>query len=101
MKSGEDAYLGSINSSLICCADESCHTSKDLPGLVGKYDMVNFKLDKTGGVTEMAKGYHLARELGFKVMVGCMVGPEQAIKPALSFVHCVDLVDLDGPMFLA
>ncbi len=83
------------------CADESVHGSADLHRLVGRYDYVNLKLDKTGGLTEGLVFLAEARRLGFGVMVGCMVGSSLAMAPALLLAQGAELVDLDGPLLLA
>lgn len=96
----DDSVLETIRTSIDVCADESCHTSTDVSVLLGRYTMVNVKLDKTGGLTEAARLIHCARHAGLKVMVGCMVGPELCIQPALELLGSVDIADLDGPQFL-
>jgi len=83
------------------CADESCHDRRDLPRLVGLYDMVNIKLDKTGGLTEALALRDAARAAGLKVMVGCMAASSLAMAPALLVAQGADVVDLDGPLLLA
>jgi L-alanine-DL-glutamate epimerase-like enolase superfamily enzyme len=97
----KDTMISKVASTILICADESCHTSSDLPALAGKYDMVNIKLDKTGGLTEAVTLIKQARKMNFRIMVGCMLGPELAMKPARALLGDVDVVDLDGPMFLA
>jgi len=79
LPAGEDEALAGIQRPLPVCADESCHTSASLSDLKGKYDMVNIKLDKTGGLTEALKLRDAARAEGFKVMMGCMVGTSLAM----------------------
>jgi L-alanine-DL-glutamate epimerase-like enolase superfamily enzyme len=83
------------------CADESCHTSDDLARLAGAYDVVNIKLDKTGGLTEALALRRAAEAMGLKIMVGCMVATSLAMAPALLLAQGVDWVDLDGPLLLA
>ncbi len=83
------------------CADESCHTSADLPDLVGRYDYVNIKLDKSGGLTEGLRLLDAARERGFGIMVGCMVGSSLAMAPAMLLAQNAEFVDLDAPLLLA
>ncbi|KFI24932.1 N-acetyl-D-Glu racemase DgcA [Paenirhodobacter enshiensis] len=83
------------------CADESCHTRHSLAHLKGKYDMINIKLDKTGGLTEALELRALALAEGYKVMVGCMVGSSLAMAPAVLVAQGVSVVDLDGPLLLA
>jgi L-alanine-DL-glutamate epimerase-like enolase superfamily enzyme len=83
------------------CADESLHTSADLMALAGKYDVVNVKLDKAGGLTEALELVREARRQGYRVMVGCMVGTSLAMAPAMIAAQAADFVDLDGPLLLA
>jgi L-alanine-DL-glutamate epimerase-like enolase superfamily enzyme len=83
------------------CADESVHIAADLDRLAGKYDAVNVKLDKAGGLTEALDLLRAARARGFGVMVGCMVGTSLAMAPALLLAQLADWVDLDGPLLLA
>ena len=83
------------------CADESCHDRKSLENLIGKYDFVNIKLDKTGGLTEALLLKNKALEAGFKIMVGCMVGSSLAMAPATLIAQNATFVDLDGPLLLA
>jgi L-alanine-DL-glutamate epimerase-like enolase superfamily enzyme len=96
-----DEALGAIDRPVPVCADESCHTTADLDRLAGRYDLVNIKLDKAGGLTEGLRLVRAARERGFGVMVGCMVGTSLAIAPALVLAQEADYVDLDGPLLLA
>jgi L-alanine-DL-glutamate epimerase-like enolase superfamily enzyme len=81
-------------------ADESCHTSADVARLAGLYDMVNIKLDKTGGLTEALAVQRAARAHGLGVMVGCMVATSLAMAPAALLAQGADLIDLDGPLLL-
>ncbi|MDJ0824763.1 MAG: dipeptide epimerase [Rhodobacter sp.] len=97
----DDAMLAEIARPLPVCADESCHDRASLPGLAGKYDVVNIKLDKTGGLTEALALRDAARAAGFGVMVGCMVGSSLAMAPAVLVAQGADIVDLDGPLLLA
>ena len=83
------------------CADESCHDRGSLAALKGKYDLVNIKLDKAGGLTEALALRDAARAAGFGVMVGCMVGTSLAMAPAVLLAQGADFVDLDGPLLLA
>ncbi|WP_107991390.1 N-acetyl-D-Glu racemase DgcA [Breoghania corrubedonensis] len=83
------------------CADESLHVAADLEGLRGRYDAVNIKLDKTGGLTEALATLKLAEDLGFQVMIGCMVGTSLAMAPALLLTGAAAFVDLDAPLLLA
>jgi len=98
---GQDASLDGLKSPIELAADESVLTLGDLPGLVGRYDVVNVKLDKCGGLTEGLAMAREARRLGLKVMVGCMSGTSLAIAPAFVLGQLCDLVDLDSPVFLA
>jgi len=98
---GDDAALAGMDRPLAVCADEACHDRASLPGLAGKYDMVNIKLDKTGGLTEALALRDAARDAGFRVMVGCMVGTSLAMAPALLVAQGAEVVDLDGPLLLA
>jgi L-alanine-DL-glutamate epimerase-like enolase superfamily enzyme len=101
MPAGADDMLGEIARPLPVCADESCHDRASLPGLKGKYDVVNIKLDKTGGLTEALALRDAARAQGYKVMVGCMVGSSLAMAPAVLVAQGAQVVDLDGPLLLA
>lgn len=101
LSADNDAELAQRSRPLPVCADEACHDTATLPGLSGKYDMVNIKLDKTGGLTEALKLKAAAQSQGFKVMVGCMVCSSLAMAPALLVAQGVDVVDLDGPLLLA
>jgi L-alanine-DL-glutamate epimerase-like enolase superfamily enzyme len=83
------------------CADESVHTRISLPALAGKYDAVNIKLDKAGGLTEALAMASDAESLGFAVMVGCMVATSLSMAPAVLLAQRVQFVDLDGPLLLA
>ncbi len=101
MPAGEDGMLAEIERPLPVCADESCHDTATLAGLAGKYDMVNIKLDKTGGLTEAMRLNAAARAEGYRVMVGCMVGSSLAMAPATIVAQGAEVVDLDGPLLLA
>ncbi len=101
LPAGEDGMLGEIERPLPVCADESCHDRASLPGLAGKYDMVNIKLDKTGGLTEALALRRAAEAAGYGVMVGCMVGSSLAMAPAVLLAQGAAVVDLDGPLLLA
>ena len=96
----DDALIG-LPRPLPICADESCHDRKSLEKLIGKYDFVNIKLDKTGGLTEALLLKNKALEAGFKIMVGCMVGSSLAMAPATLIAQNATFVDLDGPLLLA
>ncbi|WP_299018580.1 N-acetyl-D-Glu racemase DgcA [uncultured Photobacterium sp.] len=97
---GQDAKLLGINHPITLCADESCHTCDDLDELIGCYEMVNIKLDKSGGLTEALALEEKAHKLGFKVMIGCMVGSSLAIEPALPIASRAEIIDLDGPLLI-
>jgi L-alanine-DL-glutamate epimerase-like enolase superfamily enzyme len=96
-----DSALADLPHDVPVCADESCHTSADLPGLAGRYDAVNIKLDKTGGLTEALRLLATAASEGFQVMVGCMVGTSLGVAPATLLGHAARWVDLDPPLLLA
>ena len=83
------------------CADESCHDAATVAGLVGRYDMVNIKLEKTGGLTEALKLAATAEAAGFGIMVGCMIGTSLSMAPAMLVAARARVVDLDGPLILA
>ncbi|MBU2580847.1 MAG: dipeptide epimerase [Alphaproteobacteria bacterium] len=96
-----DAALASLPRPLPVCADESAHTSADLKYLANRYDAVNIKLDKAGGLTEALKMTNEARQMGFKVMVGSMVATSLGAAPAMLLAGSADWLDLDGPMLLS
>jgi len=96
-----DDVLARIARPLPVCADESVHARASLPGLVGKYDAVNIKLDKTGGLTEALAMVKDAERLGFVLMAGCMVATSLAIAPAILIGQRARVVDLDGALLLA
>ena len=100
LPAGQDAALADYRAPFVFCADESCHTRAGLADLRGRYQAVNIKLDKTGGLTEALDLATAARALDFKIMVGCMVGTSLAMLPALHLAATADWLDLDGPMFL-
>ncbi len=100
LPAGKDAILGRIARPVPVCADESVHTADGLGGLVGLYDAINIKLDKAGGLTAALELRERARELGFRVMLGCMVGTSLAMAPAVLLAQGADFVDLDGPLLL-
>jgi L-alanine-DL-glutamate epimerase-like enolase superfamily enzyme len=101
LKRGREADLEGLKSPIPIAADESVLTLKDIPGLVGRFDVVNVKLDKCGGLTEGLAMAHEARRIGLRVMVGNMVGTSLAMAPAFVLGQLCDVVDLDGPIFLA
>lgn len=98
---GEDQLLEAFDHPLPICADESCHTRRDLPKLERRYDMVNIKLDKTGGLREALLLADAARGQGFQVMLGCMLCTSRAIRAAWPLGANARFVDLDGPTWLA
>ncbi|RAN33998.1 N-acetyl-D-Glu racemase DgcA [Hyphomonas pacifica] len=100
LPSSEDARLAELARRVPVCADESCHTSDDLDRLSGLYDIVNIKLDKTGGLTEAFNLLESARERKFGVMVGCMISSSLSIVPAMQIGLQADYIDLDGPVWL-
>lgn len=101
LPAGQDSALANFIHPLPICADESCHTRESLPALKGRYEMVNVKLDKTGGLTEALALTQAAREQGFDVMLGCMLCTSRAIAAALPLAAKVRFADLDGPTWLA
>lgn len=82
------------------CADESCHTVDSLAGIVGRYDMINIKLDKAGGLSEAIRLRQAAEVEGLGIMVGCMVATSLAMAPATLLAQGAAIVDLDGPLLL-
>jgi L-alanine-DL-glutamate epimerase-like enolase superfamily enzyme len=101
LPASKDDALADVPHPIPVCADESCHVAADLEGLVGKYDAVNIKLDKTGGLTEALTLAAAARERGFSLMVGCMIGTSLAMAPAMLVAQQASVVDLDAPLLLA
>ena len=101
LPAGNDELLAEIERPLPVCADESVHDRATLPTLKGKYDAVNIKLDKAGGLTEALALRDAAREQGHDIMVGCMVGTSLAMAPAVLLAQGASVVDLDGPLLLA
>jgi L-alanine-DL-glutamate epimerase-like enolase superfamily enzyme len=101
LKRGREADLEGFTSRIPIAADESALSFADLAGLVGRFDVVNIKLDKCGGLTEGLAMAHEARRLGLQVMVGNMVGTSLAMAPGFVLGQLCDVVDLDGPIFLA
>ena len=101
LPAGADEMLAEIARPLPVCADESCHDRESLPALIGKYDVINIKLDKTGGLTEALALKAQAQAMGFGIMVGCMVGSSLAMAPATILAQGVAFTDLDGPLLLA
>jgi L-alanine-DL-glutamate epimerase-like enolase superfamily enzyme len=101
LPAGADDALVGMDRPVPVCADESCHDRASLPALAGKYDMVNIKLDKTGGLTEALALRDAARAAGYRIMIGCMVGSSLAMAPAVLLAQGAEVTDLDGPLLLA
>jgi L-Ala-D/L-Glu epimerase len=101
LKRGREADLEGFASPIPIAADESALSLADVAGLVGRFNVLNIKLDKCGGLTEGLAMAHEARRLGLRVMVGNMVGTSLAMAPAFVLGQLCDVVDLDGPIFLA
>jgi L-alanine-DL-glutamate epimerase-like enolase superfamily enzyme len=101
LPAGADALLGRIARPVPVCADESVHGADDLDRLAGRYDAINLKLDKAGGLTAALRLRDRAGVMGFKVMVGCMVATSLSMAPAVLLAQGADFVDLDGPLLLA
>ena len=97
---GADDALGRIEHRVAVCADESFLHRGSLSDVAGKYDMVNVKLDKTGGLTEAILSIAAAREQGLRIMLGCMLGTSLAMAPALLLASQAEYIDLDGPLML-
>jgi L-alanine-DL-glutamate epimerase-like enolase superfamily enzyme len=100
LPAGADACLAAMQRPVPVCADESCHDLASLPPLVGRYDAVNIKLDKTGGLSEALKLKAAAEAAGLQIMVGCMLATSLAMAPATLVAQLVKVVDLDGPLLL-
>jgi L-Ala-D/L-Glu epimerase / N-acetyl-D-glutamate racemase len=96
-----DAILAEIRRPIRVCADESVHDRASLKGLAGKYDAINLKLDKTGGLTEAIALATEAARMGLELMVGCMISTSLAIAPAMLVAQTARVVDLDGALLLA
>jgi L-alanine-DL-glutamate epimerase-like enolase superfamily enzyme len=101
LPAGADAALAEVRRTVPVCADESLHTRAGLAGLAQRYDAVNIKLDKAGGLTEALALAAAARAAGLMIMIGCMVATSLAMAPALLLAQTADWVDLDGPLLLA
>ncbi len=101
LPAGDDAALAGIDRPVPLCADESCHDSATLAGLDGRYDMINIKLDKSGGLTEALRLADAAEAAGLGIMVGCMIATSLAMAPAALIALRARFVDLDGPLLLA
>jgi L-Ala-D/L-Glu epimerase len=100
LPAGRDDALARIKRTVAVCADESVHDRATLEGLRERYDAVNIKLDKSGGLTEALAMADAARALGFEIMVGCMVATSLAMAPAMLLASQARFVDLDGPLLL-
>ncbi len=100
LKAGQDKLLKNFKSRIPIGADESCHTVADIPHLAQYYDVVNIKLDKSGGLTEAVKLANTAKQYGLEIMVGCMVGTSLSMAPGLVLATQAKFVDLDGPALL-
>ncbi|HEX3421235.1 MAG TPA: N-acetyl-D-Glu racemase DgcA [Candidatus Udaeobacter sp.] len=96
-----DDVLETLEHAIPVCADESCHMTADLPHLKNRYEAINIKLDKTGGLTEALKLYQSARENDFKTLIGCMVCTSLSIAPARVLASNAEWIDLDAPLLLA
>lgn len=101
LPAGRDSLLGQIKRPIAVCADESVHDRASLQGLRGRYDAINIKLDKTGGLTEALAMMDTARALGFDIMVGCMVATSLSMAPAVLLAQAARIADLDGALLLA
>lgn len=101
MPAGQDQALINFDSPIPLCADESCHTRAELKYLKNRYQVVNIKLDKTGGLTEAILLAKAAKEQGFELMLGCMVGSSLAMAPAALLANEAKFVDLDGPLLIS
>jgi L-alanine-DL-glutamate epimerase-like enolase superfamily enzyme len=100
LPAGKDEALARIKRPIAVCADESVHDRASLAGLRARYDAVNIKLDKTGGLTEALAMADAAQALGFEIMIGCMVATSLAMAPAMLLAPQARFVDLDGPLLL-
>ncbi len=97
----DDEALRHISHDVPICADESAHDRNNLHELVGKYDAINIKLDKTGGLTEALALAQAAKDMNFKIMVGCILATSLAMAPAMLVAQSAHVIDLDGPLLLA
>ena len=100
LPAANDDALGGLAREVPVCADESAHDRRGLDRLIGKYDALNIKLDKTGGLTEALALAEEAQDRGFRIMVGCMLATSLAMAPAMLLAEFADVVDLDGPLLL-
>lgn len=97
----EDHVLDELERPIAICADESCHDRMSLKKVIGRYDMINIKLDKTGGLTEALALKKQAEAAGLRIMVGCMVASSLSMAPAFVVAQGAEVVDLDGPLLLS
>jgi len=100
LPAGQDAPLAGMQRPVPVCADESCHATDSLAEIAGRYDAVNIKLDKTGGLTEALRLKEAALAQGYLIMVGCMLATSLAMAPAVLVAQGAGFVDLDGPLLL-
>ena len=101
LPAGKDEALAGMKRPIAVCADESCHDRASLKAIAGRYDAVNIKLDKTGGLTEALALKREAEAAGYRIMVGCMLATSLSMAPALLVAQGADFADLDGPLLLA
>jgi L-alanine-DL-glutamate epimerase-like enolase superfamily enzyme len=101
LPAGEDEGLAQMPRPIPIFADESFHTAADVESCLGKYDGVNLKLDKTGGLTEALRALETARQRKLEILCGCMLGTSLAMAPAMVLAQYADHVDLDAPLLLA
>jgi L-alanine-DL-glutamate epimerase-like enolase superfamily enzyme len=100
LRAGRDSALEGLPREVMLCADESFHDRQSFSSIADRYDMVNIKLDKTGGLSEAIYCMRFAQSSGFQVMLGCMVSTSLAIAPALLLASGAEYVDLDAPLLL-
>lgn len=101
LPAGHDEVLSTFSHPIPICADESCHTGADIAALANRYDFINIKLDKCGGLSEALAMVTIARQHKMRLMVGCMLGSSLAMESALPVAAQAEIVDLDGPVWLA
>ncbi|CAM3528902.1 L-Ala-D/L-Glu epimerase [Vibrio aerogenes CECT 7868] len=101
LPAGDDSILADFEHVIPVCADESCHVNQDIDSLSSRYEFINIKLDKCGGLTEALKMVEQAKAKGMRLMVGCMLGSSLAMDAALPIAAQCELIDLDGPIWLA
>jgi L-alanine-DL-glutamate epimerase-like enolase superfamily enzyme len=101
VRANDDAPLANLQLPVPVCADEPANTLEDLPRLIDRYDFVNIKLDKSGGLTAALDFAHAARAAGMRLMVGCMVGGSLAMAPGMVLAQLCEIADLDGPLLQA